>query len=394
MNKEARKLLSHNSFRFRYVSRGEEANALACLSVRALRWCHPKIRILIIDANDTASIAPEDLPGAQVIHLPPADDAVSAHVGRGTPHHLFYWRHSPQVLAALPGGGCFDVYIDCDIIPLRPMPLGELAGPLQRGRIAAAVDEDTPLFLHAYESKAFAISRIATGFREIGPLIQSGLVFSNPLNDGGMYRSLWKMAEAVAEAGLLKDLPYDDMSLFTVLMSQGGALWERFLPLGHHWNFITDSGKDPGLYAIGAHFGGRRAKAFLRKNLQQFMAPDNETDAWGNVALARPDAKRRFQNGLIRGRRANGEIIYELRGPFAISWKQTKKQLGEIRVRFEERATGSLVVLLDSQCLERADIDSHGCVCARGTSKRAGIVTVISELKEVDAFSVARLCRK
>ena len=245
MNKEARKLLSHNSFRFRYVSRGEEANALACLSVRALRWCHPKIRILIIDANDTASIAPEDLPGAQVIHLPPADDAVSAHVGRGTPHHLFYWRHSPQVLAALPGGGCFDVYIDCDIIPLRPMPLGELAGPLQRGRIAAAVDEDTPLFLHAYESKAFAISRIATGFREIGPLIQSGLVFSNPLNDGGMYRSLWKMAEAVAEAGLLKDLPYDDMSLFTVLMSQGGALWERFLPLGHHWNFITELRERP-----------------------------------------------------------------------------------------------------------------------------------------------------
>ena len=381
-------------FRFRYVSRGREANALTRLSVRALRWCHPEILIHVIDGNDSAIIAPEDVPGAEVIHVPPGDDAVSARVGRGSAQHLFYWRHSPQVLASLPQDGCFDVYIDSDVIPLRPMPLGELARPLELGRIAAAVDEDTLLFPHAYEGKAWVISRIAAEFREIGPLIQAGLLFSNPIDDGGFYCSFWRMAETAAQAGVVRELPYDDMTLLTMLMSQGSVLWERFLPLGHHWNFITDSRKDPGLYAIGAHFGGRRAKALLRDNFQQYTAPDNETDAWGNVALARPYRGRRFQNGLIRGQRIGGEIMHQLRGPFAISWKHTSTTSGKVQIQFERRATGSIALLLNSQCFKRIDIGPHGSVYASVPGNRTGVLTVISELDDDGETSAARLFRQ
>jgi hypothetical protein len=64
-----------------------------------------------------------------------------------------------------------------------------------------------------------------------GPLVQSGLVFTGT-DDGNLHRRLWDLAVRAARSGVLDALPFDDMCLLTSLLSERGALWERFLPLG------------------------------------------------------------------------------------------------------------------------------------------------------------------
>ena len=293
----------------------------------------------------------------------------------------------------MPTDSRYDVYIDSDVILLRPMPLIDLTGPLGRGRIAAAVDEDTLSFIHAYESNAYKINKTIPGFREIGPLIQAGLIFSNRQDDGGLYKIFWQNAETAAKAGLLKDLPYDDMALLTVLMSQGASLWERFLPLGHHWNFITDAQKDPGLYAIGTHYGGRRAKKIVRDNMPWFTAPDNDIDAWGSVALAQPEGGRRFQSGLIRGHKIGAEIVHKVQVPFALSWIKREKSTGRIDISFDDKVVGSIVVLLGSEFQTRVEIDRNGSARLSIPGDTTGVITIISEITHGGAISVAQLRR-
>jgi hypothetical protein len=277
-------------FCFRFVVRGEKAGALLRLSVESLLRCHPRAEIVVVNANDEYSLhdlADEFAGEITVISVVPDDDEIARLVGRGSRTHLFYWRHSPQVLEALPASEKFAVYSDADIMYLRPMDLSSLVGPLSTGRIAAAVDESTI----TYYGRIGAFAAGPTGGLPAagggGPLLQAGLVFSNPLDDGGLYDRFWKLAVDAASAGHLPDLPYDDMCLLAALLGQGGPLWERLLPLGHEWNYITDGEKDPGVFGCAAHYGGHRAKALL---LQQSEANrmssfgSEKAECWGSLS--------------------------------------------------------------------------------------------------------------
>ena len=55
----------------------------------------------------------------------PPQDAVASCVGRGSPKHLFYWRHSPELLATIDehSPSRFDVHADTDMLFLRTMDL-------------------------------------------------------------------------------------------------------------------------------------------------------------------------------------------------------------------------------------------------------------------------------
>jgi hypothetical protein len=237
------------AFRFRFVARGEPTNTLVTSAVYSLKRCHPSVGVIVVDANDVPTLARTQFHDAgefEVIHVVPEMDGVAKAVGRGSRRHLFYWRHSPQLIDALPQVDQFDVHSDADIIFLRPFDLRALLGPLEQGRIAAAIDEST---LDYYQTvQALAPASGAQG----GPLLQGGLVFRNPADDGGFYTRFWELAEQVAASGQLSDLPWDDMSILSMLLTQGGPLWERLLILGHEWNFISDANKDPGV------FGGSR----------------------------------------------------------------------------------------------------------------------------------------
>ncbi|MGH8902506.1 MAG: hypothetical protein ACRDYA_12710 [Egibacteraceae bacterium] len=149
-------------FRFRFVVRGEQANALVRYAMTSLRRCHPGAGIVLVDANDTPAWV---TPGARIegdvaiVHLPPEEDDVARAVGRGSRRHLFYWRHSPQVLEALPATDRYAVYADADIVFLRPLDLASLLGPLARGRIAAALDESTLEYFQALSMVASTPAR-------------------------------------------------------------------------------------------------------------------------------------------------------------------------------------------------------------------------------------------
>ncbi|MGH8902505.1 MAG: hypothetical protein ACRDYA_12705 [Egibacteraceae bacterium] len=132
-----------------------------------------------------------------------------------------------------------------------------------------------------------------------GPLLQAGLIFTNPADDGGFYERLWDFALRAAREGHLPHLPWDDMCIVAATLGQGGPLWERLLTLGHKWNYIADAAKDPGIFGCAAHYGGHRAKAFFLDQVEHMFPPVLEADGarcWGSVAT--PGSA---PSGLVRG---------------------------------------------------------------------------------------------
>ena len=254
-------------FQFRFVVRGDEAGALVVLAVESLRQCHPNVSIVLVNANDSPTLARAAFgspPYLTILHIPPGEDEISRVAGRGSPQHLFYWRHSPQVLGALPSSGRYVVHADSDMFFLRPMNLRSLLGPLARGRIAATIDESSLEYYEALGAgTAASVATMLPGAGAGGPLLQGGLMITNPGDDGQIYDRFWAFAVNAARFGHLNDLPWDDMCILTALLGQGGPLWERLLPLGHEWDYISDAQKDPGIFGCVAHYGGRRAKAFI-----------------------------------------------------------------------------------------------------------------------------------
>lgn len=298
------------SFRFRFVVRGDQAAALSALAVTSLLRCHPRTNVVLIDANDAPALTASTLgidPGVTIVHVRPVDDPIAQEVGRGSRRHLFYWRHSQQLRDALPRSYAYDAYCDCDVVFRRPLDLGSLTGPLSRGRIGAVVDESTIDYYLALGSPEYAaVTARLPDAGSAGPLPQGGLLFTNPDDDGGIYDLFWDMAIETARAGLLDSLPWDDMSLLATMLGHGGALWERFLPLPQDWNFITDSRKGPGVFGRLAHYGGHLAKRFI---LADNIPGADGARAWGTVPLHTP--------GGNHG--APGQPL-ELPLPFCVSW--------------------------------------------------------------------------
>jgi hypothetical protein len=277
-------------FRFRFVARGELTNTIVAFAIQSLKRCHPNVNIVLIDANDVPTLDPSRFPISDdfvIVHAVPEDDAVAQAVGRGSRRHLFYWRHSPQLLRALPPSNLFDVHSDADIIFVRPLNFASLLAPLEKGRIAAALDESTLDYYASFQSLAATIP--ATLFPvgvSGGPLLQAGLLFTNPADDGDFYDLFWSVAAEAARAGHLPSLPWDDMGIATSLLTQGGSLWERLLILGHDWNYITDATKDAGVFGRAAHYGGRRAQALLLEHYDPVIRPEQAAnDWWGRVGL-------------------------------------------------------------------------------------------------------------
>jgi hypothetical protein len=289
-------------FRFRFIARGETASQLVVSAVQSLKRCHPNIGVLLVDANDDPVFDQARLRiggDVEVAHLPPDEDEVAQAVGRGSRRHLFYWRHSPQLLSALPKSDRFAVYSDADMVFLRPLDLTSLLAPLASGRIAAVVDESSLEFYQQLGALAATpIARMLPAGGAAGPLLQGGLLFTNPTDDGRFYERFWELAVGAARSGYLAALPWDDMCLITALLGQGGPLWERLLTLGHEWNYISDTRKDPGIFGCVAHYGGRRAQAFMLTQGKNLFPSDMEGDtsnAWGTITA--PSAA----SGLIRG---------------------------------------------------------------------------------------------
>ena len=89
-------------------------------------------------------------------------------------------------------------------------------------------------------------------------------MITNPGNNGPNLREpILGLCRERRQIGGLNDLPWDDMCILTALLGPGGPLWERLLPLGHEWDYISDAQKDPGIFGCVAHYGGRRAEAEL-----------------------------------------------------------------------------------------------------------------------------------
>ena len=273
-------------FRFRLVARGEIAGQMSHIAVQSLRRCHPAAAIVLVDANDEPQIDFDEIGvGGDfvVIHIPPGDDEVARAVGRGSRHHLYYWRHAPQLLEALPFADRLDAFLDCDVVHLRPMDLGSLLSPLEAGRILATVDESTLEFYDALGVLASgpAIELLPSAGAG-GPLIQGGMLFANPRDDGSLYARFWELAVRAAKMGVLESLPWDDMCLLTSLLGQGGPLWGRLQVLGHEWNYITDARKHPGVFGVSAHFGGRRAQSLLLSDRPRLLTK-GQAACWGAI---------------------------------------------------------------------------------------------------------------
>ncbi|MFH8295440.1 hypothetical protein [Streptomyces sp. NPDC018059] len=322
-------------FRFRFVTRGRQTNALVGPAVRSLLHCHPGADVVVVDANDEPTAAAEHFgPGnnVTVVHLRPGDDPVARAAGRGTAGHLFYWRHSPEVLGRLPPWSGYDVHADADLLFLRPLCLGALEGPLARGRIAAAVDEET---MNYYTELGQVASKPVSGLFGTpgagGPLVQAGLVFSNPADDGGLYGLLWRLAVEAAETGSLNTVPSDDMGVLSALLGPCGPLWERYLPLGHECNYISGALKDPGVFGCVAHFGGRRAKKFLLAQSETLFPPglDSRRTPWGSMRLPADEGRITVVRGLWRqswlpaGKNAHvaEDTAIEVALPFSLTWQ-------------------------------------------------------------------------
>lgn len=319
-------------FRFRFVARGDRANELVALAVKSLARCHPRAGMIVVDANDTPTLR-ADIFGAvndlQIVHVRPSDDPVARAVGRGTRQHMFYWRHSPQLRGQLPSCDRYDVHADGDLLFLRPMDLAALLRPMAQGRIAAAIDEST---LDHYGALGIIASTLLADMLPAagsgGPLLQTGLIFSNPADDGALYDRFWDFALAAAASGHLEQLPSDDMCIVAALLGQGGPLWERLLPLGHEWNYITDAVKDPGIFGCAAHYGGHRAKTFILAQTGTLFPPgdDAQVAPWGTVTS--PNGAP--ESALFRGpwqRRLSPHSIdnsistpLSIPLPFALSW--------------------------------------------------------------------------
>lgn len=323
------------SFRFRFVVRGEQAAALAVLAVTSLLRCHPRTNVLMVDANDSPTLTTDALgidPGVAIIHVRPGEDPIAQAAGRGSRWHLFYWRHSPQLRDALPSSPArYDAYCDCDVVFRRPLDLGSLAGPLSGGRIGASIDESTVDYYLALGAPEFSpVTAHLPNVGSAGPLPQSGLLFTNPGNDGGLYDLFWDMAIQSARAGLLDSLPWDDMSILATLLGQGGPLWERLLPLPHDWNFITDSRKEPGVFGRVAHYGGHLAKRFiLADNASPEPSDDRSLQPWGTATLhgSSPDCGASRQP-------------LRLPLPFCLSWP-VPDGAGDLAVSADFNALGS-----------------------------------------------------
>ncbi len=313
-------------FRFRFIARGEQACGLVVIAARSLRRCHPDAAIVVVDANDAPAMDAEALgPGVDLLHVPPGDDAVALAVGRGSRRHLYYWRHSRQLLAALPPDDRYDVHADADLLFVRPLDLGSLLGPLARGRIAAAVDES---FLEYYDEVQ---RQPAVG--TAGPLLQGGLLFANPADDGGLYERFWKLAVDAARAGRLAALPWDDMCLLTALLGHGAPLWERLLTLAPEWNYIADARKDPGALGCVAHCGGRTAQAEALRQRDRLLS---ETQAWGTSGTP-----------PLRGPQEPGAV----HTPFALTWPAPPDARAcEISA---EPAGATLLVFVDGRLVRR-----------------------------------------
>lgn len=306
-------------FRFRFISRGEVANMLTRIAVKSLQYCHPGTHVTVIDANDTPQLKVEDFQEVHLVHIIPCNDEIAKSVGRGSRKHLFYWRHSPVVLSAIPSDTEFGVYMDSDIIFIRPMDLSSLVDLLRMGRIAVAVDESLITYINLIQERTNLIKSILNVPGACGPLLQAGLIFCNNNINEIFFNEFWRLSEIAATENLLELLPFDDMTLITLLLTRGGKFWDRWLPLSPEWNFITTGGQDPGVFAVGAHYGGFKAKNLLLENLEQFTIKNSNEFAWGSVANEFKNDKWYFRRGLIPGLLDDKSVLYELDSPFAIS---------------------------------------------------------------------------
>lgn len=366
------------NFRFRFVSRGEKANSLAPLAIRSLRICHPGAAITLVDANDFPAFGQaagiDD--GVNVVHVPPGEDDIARAVGRGSRVHMFYWRHSPQVMAALPPPDSYAVYADADIIFLRPMDLAALISPLEAGRIAAAVDESSIDYFGRLAAAMPQLGRIMPAAAPGGPLLQAGLLATNPRDDGGIYQRFWELAGAAARAGLLAELPFDDMCLLSTLLGHGGPLWHRLLPLGHEWNYITDARKDPGVFGCGAHYGGHRAKAFILDRRARLLAPFGAGSCWGTVP-ADPGTARELVRGIVQRPSADPDGEVPVLFPFCLSWAVPPgdREL-ELTAALPCAHQATFFVYTDGRLADRVHA-GEGRAHARARWTHAEVVTVI-----------------
>jgi hypothetical protein len=277
-----------------------------------------------VDANDVPILGRQSSHTGEnltIVHVPPEEDDIAHELGRGSRQHLFYWRHSPQLLAALPATDAYDVHSDVDILFVRPLDLASLMAPLAKGRIAAAVDESYLDYHTHYETLAAgpaAASLPAAGSG--GPLLQGGLLFTNPADDGGFYKLFWDLAVSAARSGNLGSLPWDDMCILTSLLGHGGPLWERLLVLGSDWNYITDAVKEPGVFGRAAHYGGKRAQSWLRAQGESLF-PSDETKPcnwWGTVAVSEDSGVSKFVRGPWRRRAEAGGNAGDVHGPLSV----------------------------------------------------------------------------
>jgi hypothetical protein len=377
-------------FRFRFISRGETANQLTRLAVRALKWCHPSVRVAVVDANDEPQLVQKDFPGVELIHVVPGNDAVADRVGRGSRKHLFYWRHSPKVLASVPRDTKFSAYMDSDILLMRPMDLSSLFEPLSRGRIGVSVDESMQAYTRLLQEHACTMLPVINVPGVGGPLLQGGLIFSHTEDDGDFYQEFWRLAEIAATKDIVELLPFDDMALLTALLTQGGKFWDRWLPLGHEWNYITAADQDPGVFAVGTHYGGFRAKSLVLHESSRFTIPNNPDHAWGSTSSGFVNGERRFLRGAIAGKLEVGFVRYHLAPPFAISWSAPLDTRSvTVDVRSQGGHLGNMLVYVDGHYRFRIKGEGLTQICNKFSLEGGCVFTIIAAPgAQVDAEEV------
>lgn len=315
----------NSCYRFRLISRGNVANTLTQIAINALQWCHPGIRITVIDANDEPQLIQADFPNVEFIHIIPGDDIIAKNVGRGTRKHLFYWRHSPMVLSRIPNDSEFQVYIDSDLVFIRPMDLFSVADLLRKGRIGLTVDESMLNYSSLIQERCSSLHPIINFPGSCGPLLQGGLIFTSSTDNGNFFEEFWKIATIAASENILDLLPFDDMTLLTLLLTKGGKFWNRWLPISPEWNYITAAGQDPGVFGVGAHYGGYNAKKFILENISKFTIDNNKRFvAWGSEASEYKGGRWYFNRGIFLGKQKGNYVFYELSTPFAITMNLKK----------------------------------------------------------------------
>lgn len=335
-------------FRFRFVVRGEQACGFVLHAVRSLRRCHPHAAVVVVDANDEPRLAGALGCGVTLLHVRPADDEVAQAVGRGSRKHLYYWRHSPQLRAALPPTECHDVHADADQLFVRPLDLGSLLGPLRRGRIVAAIAASFLTYYDEYQR------RPTDGTS--GPLLQGGLLFTNPADDGGVYERFWELAVSAARAGRLPTMVWDDMCLLTALLGHGGPLWERLLTLSPECSYVVANGRpDPGALVCVAHHAGRRAQADMLRHSDRLPG---DTPPWGTSG--KPSRYTPLDAGAVNI-------------PFALSWPVPPDARACDVVA--DPAGALLLLFVDGHLIER--LDPAEKVAARLRFTRAETVTIV-----------------